>query len=112
MNTKENPQTSQSPQLKKRPGAPVGNQNGRRHGFYSKLHPVNIVDVFDRLNREQGKPPLDPASARRLASLCRDPRMSQRLLVDAVRAMRTLITFHRALKRIEERGSYDPYAAD
>ncbi|MDE2968870.1 MAG: hypothetical protein OXT51_02045 [Chloroflexota bacterium] len=81
----------------------MGNQNGRRHGLYSKLHPVNIVDVFDRLNHEQGLPPLDPEAARRLAALSRDPRMSLRLLVDAARAMRTLITFHRALKRIEGR---------
>lgn len=87
---------------RKRPGAPKGNQNGRRHGLFSQLHPVDFVDVFQRLRREQGHPPMDADAARRLAALTRDPRMSPRLLADTLNAMQTLISFERAIRRLQE----------
>ena len=87
---------------RKRPGAPKGNQNGRKHGLYSELYPVDFMDTFARLQQEQGHPPMDPEVARRLAALTRDPRMSTRLLADTVNAMRTLITFQRAINRLEQ----------
>ena len=87
---------------RKRPGAPKGNQNGRKHGLYSELYPVDFMDTLATLEQEQGRPPMDPAVARRLAVLTRDPRMSKRLLADTVNAMRTLITFQRAINRLEQ----------
>ena len=87
---------------RKRPGAPKGNQNGRKHGLYSELYPVDFMDTLARLQQEQGRPPMDPEVARRLAALTRDPRMSTRLLADTVNAMRTLITFQRAINRLEQ----------
>ena len=53
---------------RKRPGAPKGNQNGRRHGLYSRLYPVDFIDTLPRLRHEQGHRPMDPAAARRLDS--------------------------------------------
>ena len=41
---------------RKRPGAPKGNQNGRRHGLYSRLYPVDFIDTLPRLRHEQGPP--------------------------------------------------------
>jgi hypothetical protein len=47
-------------QVKNKPGAPRGNQNARKHGFYSKvLTPqqrdmLSAVSEFDALNREIG----------------------------------------------------------
>ena len=60
------------------------------------------MDTLATLEQEQGRPPMDPTVARRLAVLTRDPRMSKRLLADTVNAMRTLITFQRAIKRLEQ----------
>ena len=78
MNNQSNPNKTHAETATERkpPGAPKGNQNGRRHGLYSKLHPVDFIDVFQRLKRAQGNPPLDADAARRLAALTRDPRMS------------------------------------
>ena len=102
MNTRNEQHQDQPTPPKKRPGAPKGNQNGRRHGLYSRLYPVDFVDTFERLQREQGRPPLDPKAAMRLAAVTRDPRMSKRLLADTVSAMRTLITFERTVKRLQQ----------
>ena len=87
---------------RKRPGAPKGNQNGRKHGLYSELYPVDFMETLARLQQEQGHAPMDPEVARRLAALTRDPRMSTRLLADTVNAMRTMITFQRAINRLAQ----------
>ncbi len=42
---------------RKRPGAPKDNQNGRRHGLYSRLYPVDFIDTLPRLRHEQGHSP-------------------------------------------------------
>ena len=99
--SKKDKQDKDPKPARKRPGAPKGNQNGRRHGLYSKLYPVEFMDTFERLRREQGHPPLDPATARQLEAVTRDPRMNKRLLVASINAMRTMITFERAIRTLQ-----------
>lgn len=104
MNNKSNQAQPQSSTPRKRPGAPKGNQNGRKHGLYSKLYPVDFIDLMDRYRIEQGRRPMDPMEARDLAAITRDPRMSRRLLAETANALKTLITFQRTVRRLMAKG--------
>lgn len=102
MDKMSNHDQPQSAKGRKRPGAPKGNQNGRKHGFYSKLHPTDFVDTLDLALQAFGRAPFTPAQRRGIGAVIRDPRMSTRLLVDTYKAAKTIKVFMTTINRILE----------
>ena len=82
-------------QPKSKPGGQPGNQNARKHGYYSKHFTPEQMDQLEEIDYHKG---LDPEIALlrvKLNALLEDPKTSSDLILRTVHALARLVSAQR-----------------